>query len=123
MVRFVYGVVFALFALLGATVCGVKLGALPAGADKPALPGEKWAAKQSLDATIARETKDLKSPLQPTDADLIAGVKAYAANCAVCHGASDEKPSALAQGFYINSPQFAKHGVEDDPEEETYWKV
>ena len=47
----------------------------------------------------------------------------YAANCAICHGASDAKPSNLAQGFYIEAPQLAKDGVEDDPEGVSFWKV
>jgi hypothetical protein len=29
----------------------------------------------------------------------------------------------LAEGFYIKAPLLAKHGVEDDPEAETYWKI
>ena len=39
------------------------------------------------------------------------------------HGASDAKPSNLAQGFYIEAPQLAKDGVEDDPEAVSFWKV
>ena len=47
----------------------------------------------------------------------------YAENCAICHGASDAKASNPAQGFYIEAPQFAKDGVEEDPEAASFWKV
>ena len=47
----------------------------------------------------------------------------YAENCAICHGASDAKPSNPAQGFYIEAPQLAKDGVEEDPEAASFWKV
>jgi thiosulfate dehydrogenase len=41
----------------------------------------------------------------------------------IWHGASDAKPSNPAQGFYIEAPQFAKDGVEEDPEAASFWKV
>jgi mono/diheme cytochrome c family protein len=77
----------------------------------------------ALDATLERGTKELKNPIQPNDENLITGVRLYAENCAICHGASDAKPSNLAQGFYIEAPQLAKDGVEDDPEAASFWKV
>ena len=84
---------------------------------------EEWAANTALQAAIERGTKGLSNPLQPSDDDLTAGVHLYAANCAICHGASDARPSKLAQGFYIKAPQFAKDGVEDDPEAASFWTV
>jgi len=94
-------------------------------ASAQAKPGglEKWAAHQSLKAAIARKSVALKDPLPLDDANLSAGLKLYAANCAVCHGAADHQASILAKGFYIGAPLLAKDGVEDDPESETFWKV
>jgi len=40
-----------------------------------------------------------------TDANLIAGIKLYAADCALCHGAADGKASAIAEGLYQRAPQ------------------
>ena len=60
---------------------------------------------------------------QPSSQATITGVRLYAENCAICHGASDAKPSNPAQGFYIEAPQLAKDGVEDDPEAVSFWKV
>ena len=120
---FFNGIVFTLALLVAAAVAGVFVGALPSGADVKPLPVEKKAANISLHATIARETRGVTNPLQPTDDNLLAGVKLYGDNCAVCHGTSDAKPSNLSKGFYIKAPQLAKDGVEDDPEAVTYWKV
>ncbi len=123
MLRFIYGIIFTLAFVVAAAFAGIYAGALPPGADvkPPAL--EKWAAKKSLKATMKREDVAYKNPLQPTDANLIAGAKLYGANCAVCHGASDGLASTLSKGFYIEAPLLAKDGVEDDPENMTYWKL
>jgi mono/diheme cytochrome c family protein len=123
MLRFVYGIIFTLAVLASAAYVGVIMGALPAGADAKPPALERWAAKKSLHAAIAREDTGYVNPLQPTDANLIAGAKLYGANCAVCHGAADGKESTLAKGFYIRAPQLATDGVEDDPLKVTYWKL
>lgn len=123
MIRFLYGIIFTLGFLIAAAVAGVYAGALPSGADvKP--PGlERWAANRSLHASIAREDAAYANPLQPTDANLLAGVRLYGANCAACHGTADALPATFAKGFYIEAPLLAKDGVEDDPENVTYWKL
>lgn len=120
---FINGIVFTLAALLAAVIAGVWFGVLPSGADEKALPFERLAAHRSLKASIARDTVGVVNPLQPTDDNLLAGVKLYGANCAVCHGAADAKRSNLAAGFYVDAPQLAKDGVEDDEESETHWKL
>lgn len=120
---FLNGIVFTVVLLIAAGIAGVVLGVMPAGADNK--PGfmEKMAANTSLHAAISRDTASLKNPLQPSDAGLLAAVKLYGANCAFCHGTSDAKASIPSQGLYIEAPQLAKDGVEDDPETVTYWKL
>jgi len=120
---FVNGIVFTVALLAAAAYVGVLEGLLPSGADVKASQVERWAANTSLRATIDRETKGLANPLTATDANLIDGVHAYATRCAVCHGAVDGAESDIAKGFYIRAPQLAQHGVEDDPESETFWKI
>lgn len=121
------GIVVGVAATLAAGLLGaylfVSLGLMPANADgkPPAL--EKWAARTSLRASIAREMPKGDNPVALSDADLIAGVKLYADNCAVCHGAADGQASNVAKGLYQHAPQLAKHGVEDDPDGENYWKI
>ncbi len=101
----------------------MRTGAMPANAD--AKPGrlETWAAKRSLHATLDREGKPLKSPLPINDSVVTQGVHLYGTYCAVCHGTSDGKASAVARGLYQHAPQFAKDDVTDDPIGVTYWKI
>ncbi|GAC1308132.1 MAG: hypothetical protein NVSMB19_21220 [Vulcanimicrobiaceae bacterium] len=120
---FFNGVVFTLALLAGAGVAAVFAGVLPSGADVTPPAAEEWAARTSLHAAIARETRSLSNVVPLSDDALLAGVKSYGQNCAICHGAADAKPSTLAKGFYIKSPQLAKDGVEDDPEATTFWKL
>ncbi len=120
---FVNGIVFTLALLLGVGVVAVYTGAMPAGADNKPPAIEEAAARTSLHASIARESKGLNNPVALSDENLIAGIKSYGSNCAVCHGASNAKPSTLAKGFYIEAPQLAKDGVEDDLDGVTFWKL
>jgi thiosulfate dehydrogenase len=108
--------------LLGAYLF-VSMGCMPANADAKPPALEKWAARKSLHATIAREAPRTPNPAALTDENLVAGVRLYAVNCAVCHGAADAAASNVAKGFYQHAPQLAKHGVTDDEEGETYWKI
>ncbi len=116
-------VVATLAALLLLAYVALKAGMMPANADAKPPRLERWAARVSLHASLAREAPRTPNPMALTDDNLIAGIKLYARDCAVCHGASDEKPSNIAKGLYQKPPQLAKDGVEDDPEGVTYWKV
>ena len=100
-------------------------GAIPAAADSGPLPLEKWAARASLHATLAREAPKGPDPVPLTDANLIAGIQLYGEHCAICHGTARGNASAspVAKGEYPRPPQLATDGVEDDPEGVTYWKL
>jgi thiosulfate dehydrogenase len=120
---FLLGVIFTLAVLAGAGYFAIKIGIVPATADGKPAALESWVANTALHAAIERDAKGLNNPSQPSEENLITGVHLYAENCAICHGAADGKPSKLAQGFYIEAPQFAKDGVEDDPEAASFWTV
>ena len=122
-ISFLAGIIFALVVLVLVGYVVVKAGFVPANADSKPTALERWVAMTALHAALERDTKGLTNPVQPSDENLITGVHLYAENCAICHGASDAKPSNLAQGFYIEAPQLAKDGVEDDPEAVSFWKV
>lgn len=109
-------------ALLG-TYIGVRFGLVAANADRRPSALERWAAQTSLEATLSREAPQLVNPLAANDATLLAGVKIYAANCALCHGDSSGRPSVTGSGLYQRAPTLGRHGVEDDPDGETYWKA
>jgi mono/diheme cytochrome c family protein len=120
---FFLGVIFTLTVLAGAGYFAVKTGFVPAAADGKPAALESWVANTALHAAIERDAKGLSNPIQPSEENLITGVHLYTENCAICHGASDAKPSKLAQGFYIEAPLFARDGVEDDPEAASFWTV
>jgi mono/diheme cytochrome c family protein len=122
---FLAGVLTVIVVVAIAGLVMVKLGYVPAAADAPKASGlEKWAANTSLNATIDREQPQPPYPFGPvTDATIVAGAKLYMTNCSVCHGSAGSDESNVAKGLYIPAPQFTKHGVDDDPEGETYWKI
>ena len=122
-ISFLAGIIFTLIALAIVGYFAVKAGLVPANADTKPTALEQWVAKTALHAALERETKGLTNPVQPSDENLMIGVHLYAENCAICHGASDAKPSNLAQGLYIEAPQLAKDRVEDDAEAVSFWKV
>ena len=101
----------------------VRSGAMPANADARPPGLERWIARTSLRAAIQREAPKGDNPVQPTGANLAAGLKTYVVNCAVCHGVADGNATNVAAGLYQRPPQFGAHGVEDDPPGVTYWKV
>ena len=98
-------------------------GLFPVGADATAPALEVWAARASVKAVINRDMPTTPNPVAFNDANMVAGIKLYGDNCAVCHGTSDGKASTIAVGQYVPTPIFAQHGVSDDPEGETYWKI
>lgn len=122
--RFAAGFLAALGAGLLAALVAVWFGLIPARADDPKpFALERWAAKRALNTTIRREMPRQPYP-SPMDATaVLAGAKLYMQNCAVCHGSGSGGESNAAKGMYVEPPQFDKHGVDDDPAGETYWKI
>ncbi len=122
---FLFGVLatFVALCLLGYIV--VRNGLVPANADATPSPLEVWAAQTSLRATLAREAPQGPNPVELSDANLIAGIQLYGEHCAICHGTAkgDQSSSPVAKGLYPQPPQLATHGVTDDPEGESFWKI
>ncbi|NNN04894.1 MAG: c-type cytochrome [Elusimicrobia bacterium] len=123
MKNFFVGIAAAGVAALIGAYFFVIFGLMPANADANPSALERWAAHKSLHATIARQAPKGPNPVALSDENMTAGVKLYAANCAVCHGAADHEASNVALGLYQKPPQLAKDDVTDDPEGATYWKV
>ncbi|MFN2459952.1 MAG: cytochrome c [Candidatus Velthaea sp.] len=121
--RFSAGFLSALIAAALVLYICVKFGLVPARADVKPSRLERSMARMSLDATIAREAPQLPYPFPSSDAAIVAGSKLYLEQCAICHGTATSGLTRLEKGLYIAPPQFAKHGVDDDPEGVTYWKV
>jgi mono/diheme cytochrome c family protein len=119
----IVGAVSTLAAIAVGAYLFISLGLMPANADGKPPWLEKWAAKKSLKVTIEREMPKGDNSAALSDENMLTGIKLYAANCAVCHGAADGKASNIASGLYQHAPQLGKHGVEDDPDGENYWKI
>ena len=66
----------------------------------------------ALDSAVDRRAPETHNPIQPTDANLIAGMKIYQSNCAGCHGDIQHSHAAFGDAFYPRAPQF----VEDAPD-------
>ncbi len=120
---YIWGCLSVLIALAAGGYWFITSGMMPANADGKPPAIEKWAARASLHATIHREAPQGQNPISLTDENLVEGIHLYAMNCAVCHGASDAKPSNIAVGLYQRAPQLSDDGVEDDPEGVTFWKI
>ena len=117
------GILFTIVATAIAGYAIIRTGIMPANADERPPRIETWAAKTSLHATLRRSAPRVSNPLPPTSQNLVAGIKLYAQNCAVCHGGANGHPTDVAKGLYQRPPQLAKDGVEDDPDGVTFWKL
>lgn len=117
------GIILTVVATAIAGYAIVRAGILPANADERPPRVEIWAAKTSLHATLRRSAPRVTDPLPATNDNLIAGVKLYAQNCAICHGDASANATNVAKGLYQKPPQLAKYGVEDDPDGVTFWKL
>jgi mono/diheme cytochrome c family protein len=119
----ILGIVITVVLTAAAAYAIIRTGIMPANADERPPRFETWAAKTSLHATLRRSAPKVTDPLPATNDNVIAGIKLYGENCAVCHGDSSAKPTNVAKGLYQDPPQLAKEGVEDDPDGVTYWKL
>ena len=119
----ILGIILAVVATAITGYAIIRTGLMPANADDRPPHFEVWAAKTSLHATLRRSAPRVTDPLPATTDNLLAGVKLYAQNCAVCHGDASANATNVADGLYQKPPQLAKDGVEDDPDGVTYWKL
>jgi thiosulfate dehydrogenase len=74
----------------------------------------------------ARIKKDMPKtvPIQPNEANYLAGAELYKQDCAICHGLPLAPKTAVATGMYPRSPLlFEGKGVTDDEPGESYWKI
>lgn len=102
----------------------IRWGGMPMATAAGALPGEQMIAKMALRASFSGSL-NLKNPLPVNDDNLKGGADVYNGNCALCHGALDQKPPDLSAAMFPQAPQLLvpREMVADDPEGETYWKV
>jgi thiosulfate dehydrogenase len=98
-------------------------GYAPVATSSAPMPFEEMLASKALDARIEKEMPK-NVPIEPTEANFMAGAAVYKEQCAVCHGLPGASKTAIAVGMFPHPPQlFQGKGVTDDEPGETYWKV
>jgi thiosulfate dehydrogenase len=125
MMRFLAGlcigvlVVFPLAAYLY-----VKLGFLSLATTARPLPFEEFLAHTALRESVGT-ARQVKSPLEVSEQNLLAGAKEYREHCAVCHGLPGQGQTKISGGMFPAPPQLleGREMVTDDPEGSTYWKI
>jgi mono/diheme cytochrome c family protein len=119
---FVIGFAAAILVVFLAVFGYLRLGLFDPRADVAIGGLESKIAMPSLDAAVDRRAPDIKDPLQPTDDNLIAGMKIYQQDCASCHGDVNRPHSALADAFYPRAPQFVEDAP-DMPENQNFYII
>jgi mono/diheme cytochrome c family protein len=123
MKQFLFGLIVGLLLVPVGVYVYCANGYAPVSTSAPAMPFEKMLARTALHARVEKEMPR-KVPLEPTEANLLAGAVVYKQYCAGCHGLPDVPKGALASAMYPPAPHlFWGKGATDDPVGETYWKV
>lgn len=120
--NFFLGIVITILVLLIGTLGLALLGFLPTRANSVPPPMEIHLAMSALDNSVERHAPRVNNPVLPTDENLIAGMKIYTMNCALCHGGIDLQPSALEKSFYPPPPSLILHPP-DDPEWHLFYVI
>ena len=111
----ILGIIVAVVLLFVAALVIAQFGLMPTNADATPSAFESRIAANALDASMERHDPRVNNPIPATEDNLIAGMKLYTMNCAVCHGTLDYKPSLLEHSMYPPPPQIILEPL-DDPE-------
>ena len=122
MLKFLIGFAVAVVIVLTAGFFYVRFGFVDPRADLPIDWLESKIAIPSLDAAVDRRAPETQNPLQPNDANLIAGMKIYQTNCSGCHGDIQHSHIAFGDAFYPRAPQFAADAP-DMPENQNFYII
>lgn len=123
MKNFAVGVAVTLFCILAGGYAYFAGGFAPVATASHPMPFERKLARMALNAKLQREMPKVV-PIEPTEANYLAGARQYLINCAVCHGVPGKEITAIARGEYPIPPELLKGtGVTDDPAGETFWKM
>jgi mono/diheme cytochrome c family protein len=122
-VKFIAGLVLGIILVPLLVYSYFTGGSAPVATTDPDMPFESLLARKAQHARIDKEMPK-NVPIQPTEANYLAGAELYKQHCAVCHGLPLAPKTAIATGMYPHPPQlFQGKGVTDDEPGETYWKI
>jgi|SRR5581483_5284832 len=120
--KFFLGVVLTFIVLALLLFLLAITGVLSLTADQRPGKIESYIASGLLDTNMEHVAPRVSSPVQPTDANLVDGMRFYVMNCAVCHGGMDKKVAGLGRAFYPPAPQLIIHPL-DDPEWHIFYAI
>lgn len=118
--KFLAGVIVAVLLIAVGAYIYIHYGFINMQADQPVMGLERFYLRGAMDKYAERYAPKAKNPVAPTDANLIAGVRIYKSNCAVCHGGPEQPMSEVGRGLYPHAPQFVDD-TPDMPEEQNFW--
>jgi mono/diheme cytochrome c family protein len=120
--KFLLGFVVGVLVLVFAGFLCIRSGMIDPRADIPENALEQKIAMPSLDASVSRHAPEVKNPIEPTDANLLAGMKIYQTNCASCHGDIHHRHGMFAEALYPRAPQFLDDAP-DMPEKHNFYII
>lgn len=122
MIRFIFGFLSAIILIVVALFCYVRFGFVDPRADVGPGSLEENLAMPALDASVDRRAPSMKNPVQPTEENLLAGMRIYQSNCSGCHGDIVHHHLAFGDSFYPRAPQFMEDAP-DMPENQNYYII
>ena len=121
--KFVVGLLLGLLVVPFGAYLYFTGGSAPVATTDSDMPFEKYFAKKAQHARIERDMPK-NVPIQPNEANYLAGAELYKQHCAVCHGLPLTPKTAIANGMYPKPPLLMEgKGVTDDEPGESYWKI
>jgi mono/diheme cytochrome c family protein len=122
-VKFIVGLLLGLILVPFGAYLYCTGGSAPVATTDSDIPFEHFLAKRALHARIAKDMPK-NVPIQPNEANYMAGAELYKQHCAVCHGLPLTPKTAIASGMYPKPPLLLEgKGVTDDEPGESYWKI
>jgi mono/diheme cytochrome c family protein len=122
-VKFVVGLLLGLLVVPFGAYLYFTGGSAPVATTDSDMPFEKYFANKAQHARIDRDMPK-NVPIQPNEANYLAGAELYKQHCAVCHGLPLTPKTAIANGMYPKPPLLMEgKGVTDDEPGESYWKI
>ena len=122
MIKFFLGFVAAIAFAALAVFRYVRFGFVDPRADIQPGSLEENLAMPALDASIDRRAPATKNPMQPTEENLLSGMKIYQASCSGCHGDISHPHQGFGDSFYPRAPQFMEDAP-DMPENQNFYII
>ena len=119
MKQFFLGAVVTMVVLVVGGLLFLKFGLADVRGDVPPSRLESYLMRTAVHASVRRQAKEIPTPVEPTEQNLIAGGKMYLDECAGCHG-TPGKAQKFADPLNPAPPRLAVVGTEYS-EAQVFW--